>query len=111
VVCRGPLFQIRRSPSRCAEVRNAYGPTCLQCLTLKHSTIAFFLLATFPSHLLSERLWTPNDKRELMLPPRLKWILPTLGLLCGLRWFETDVSWLPIRSIFKGQAPFWTVWQ
>jgi hypothetical protein len=37
------------------------------------------------------------------LPPWLPWILPSSGLLCDLRWFETDVSGLPIGFFFKGQ--------
>ena len=28
------------------------------------------------------------------LPPRLNWILPSSGLVCRVRWFETDVSGL-----------------
>jgi hypothetical protein len=31
-------------------------------------------------------------------------ILPSSGLLSGVRWFETDVSGLFINHIFKGQA-------
>jgi hypothetical protein len=31
-------------------------------------------------------------------------ILPSSGLLRGVRWFETDVSGLPVGPIFKGQA-------
>ena len=42
--------------------------------------------------------------RDLRLPSRLKWILPPSGLLCGVRWFETDVSGLPVGAILKGQA-------
>ena len=34
--------------------------------------------------------------RDRRLPPRFNWILPSSGLLCGARWFETDVSELPI---------------
>lgn len=38
---------------------------------------------------------------DLMLPPRLKIVLPASGLLRSLRGFDNDVSVLPI---FKGQA-------
>ena len=31
-------------------------------------------------------------------------ILPSSGLLCGMRWFKTDVSGPPIGSVFKGQG-------
>jgi hypothetical protein len=31
-------------------------------------------------------------------------IISSSWLLCGVRWFETDVSGLPIGPIFKGQA-------
>ena len=31
-------------------------------------------------------------------------ILPSSGLLRGVRWFESDVSGLHIGSIFEGQA-------
>ena len=37
-------------------------------------------------------------------PPRLNWILPSSGLLHGVRRFETDVSGPPIGHIFKGRA-------
>jgi hypothetical protein len=33
-----------------------------------------------------------------------QWILPSAGLFRGVRWFETDVSGLPIGHIFKDQA-------
>ena len=32
------------------------------------------------------------------------WIIPSSGILRWVRWFETDVSGLPIGPIFKGQA-------
>jgi hypothetical protein len=35
--------------------------------------------------------------------PRLNWILPSLGLLRGVRWFKTDVSGLSIGPILKGK--------
>jgi hypothetical protein len=44
-----------------------------------------------------------GDRR---LPPRLNWILPSSGLIRGVRWFETDVSGLPVSSVLKGQAVF-----
>ena len=34
----------------------------------------------------------------------LKLIPPSTGLLHGVRWFDTDVSGLPISPIFKGQS-------
>jgi hypothetical protein len=40
--------------------------------------------------------------RDLRFPPPLKWILPSSGLLRGIRWFETDVSGPPIGPIFLG---------
>jgi hypothetical protein len=43
-------------------------------------------------------------RQDRRLPRRLNWILPSSGLLGGVRWFETDVSGLPIGSIFKGEA-------
>jgi hypothetical protein len=39
-----------------------------------------------------------------MVPPRLNSILLSSGLLRDVRWFETDVSELPIGLIFKAQA-------
>jgi hypothetical protein len=44
---------------------------------------------------------THPDRR---LPPWLKWILPSSGLLRGVRWFETDVSGPPISTILRGPA-------
>jgi hypothetical protein len=32
----------------------------------------------------------------------IRWKLPSSDLLCGMRWFKTDVSGLPIGPIFKG---------
>jgi hypothetical protein len=34
--------------------------------------------------------------RDYRLPPQLKRIIPSSGLLCGVRWFDTGVSGLPI---------------
>ena len=34
----------------------------------------------------------------------IKRIIPSSVLLRGVRWFDTDVSGLPIGPIFKGQA-------
>ena len=31
-------------------------------------------------------------------------IFPSSGLLRGIRWFQTDVSGLPVRRFFSGQA-------
>ena len=42
--------------------------------------------------------------RHRRLPPRLDRILPSSGMLRGVRWFETDVSGLPMGLIFKGQV-------
>jgi hypothetical protein len=45
-------------------------------------------------------LVTMHDR---MLQPRFNWITSSSsGLLRGIRWFQTDVSGLPIGSIFKG---------
>jgi hypothetical protein len=41
--------------------------------------------------------------RDRRLLPRLNWNLPSLGLSCGVWWFETDVSALSICPILKGQ--------
>jgi hypothetical protein len=41
---------------------------------------------------------------DLRLLPWLSWILWSHGLLRSIRWFETDVSELPISPIFKSQA-------
>ena len=58
--------------------------------------------------------WTStHGKIEYQLSPRLDWILPSCGLLRYVRWFETDVSVLPIGFIFKGQdvqRKKWTLW-
>ena len=35
---------------------------------------------------------------------KLDLILPSSGLLRGVRWFETDVSGLPTSLTFKGQS-------
>ena len=45
-----------------------------------------------------------RKKGELRLPPQLKLILTFYGLLRGVRWFETDVSELPVVLILKGKA-------
>ena len=42
--------------------------------------------------------------RDPRRPPRFDSILPSSELLCGLRWFETDVSGLPVGPIFKGSS-------
>ena len=47
---------------------------------------------------------TANYLRDRRLPPRLNWILQSSGLLRGVRWFETDVSWLPV---LLGQLNLW----
>jgi hypothetical protein len=39
--------------------------------------------------------------RDLRLPPRFKSLLPSSGLLRGVRWFDTDVSGLPVGPVFK----------
>ena len=36
-------------------------------------------------------------------------VIPSSGLIGGLTWFETDVSGLPIGSVFKGQGT-WNAW-
>ena len=41
--------------------------------------------------------------RVLRLPPRLNCIIPSSGLLRGVRWCETDISVLPVGPVFKGQ--------
>ena len=48
----------------------------------------------------------PISSLHISLPHKhnLTWILPSSGLLCGVRWFTTDVSGPPIGPIFKGQA-------
>jgi hypothetical protein len=48
--------------------------------------------------------WQPGEMRDLRLPPRLKWIFRSFGLLRGVRWFDTDVSGLPSGPIFKVQT-------
>jgi hypothetical protein len=50
--------------------------------------------------------------RDLRLPPRFKWIPPSLGLLLGVRWFKTDVSGLSIGSHLQGSScpSSWTAW-
>jgi hypothetical protein len=42
--------------------------------------------------------------KDRRFPPRLHRIRSSSGLLCEMRWFETDVSGLPIGPIFKGQS-------
>jgi hypothetical protein len=42
--------------------------------------------------------------RDLWLPTLLKLMLPSSGLLRGVRWIEIGVSGLPISPIFSGQA-------
>jgi hypothetical protein len=60
-------------------------------------------LYTYLHSLTSHQVAAPlfQDRR---LPPRLNWILPSSGLIRGVRWFETDVSVLPIDRIYNGQA-------
>jgi hypothetical protein len=42
--------------------------------------------------------------RDRRLPSRLNWILPSSGLLRGVKLLEPDVSELPVDLIFEGQA-------
>ena len=44
---------------------------------------------------------------DVRLPPRLKGILSSSGLLRGIRWFSIDVWGVRIGPIFKGQTS-WT---
>jgi hypothetical protein len=37
----------------------------------------------------------------ISFPPRLNRLIPSSGLLRGVRWLETDVSWLSVGPIFK----------
>jgi hypothetical protein len=47
-----------------------------------------------------------KDKNADQLPKiHATRILPSSGLLRGVMWFKTDVSGLPIGTIFKGQTP------
>ena len=46
------------------------------------------------------------EYRRLLL--KLNWILPSSGLLFGVRWLETDVLGLPTGHIFKDEA--WRAW-
>jgi hypothetical protein len=39
--------------------------------------------------------------QDCSLPSRLNWILPSSGILRSVRCFETDVSGVPIGSIFR----------
>ena len=57
----------------------------------------------------------PGKKTRIIryhrLPPRLYSIFPSSGLLRGVRWFETDVSGLPISVIFNDQIVWkWDPW-
>ena len=45
-----------------------------------------------------------GEYRDCRLPLQLNWNLQSYGLLYGVRWFETDVSGLPIGHMFKGQV-------
>ena len=45
-----------------------------------------------------------SSMRDRKLPPRVNRILPSSAFLRGIRWFQTNVSGLPIRPTFKGQA-------
>jgi hypothetical protein len=47
-----------------------------------------------------------NLLRDRRLPLRLNGILPSSGLLRGVRWFDMDVSKLSIGPIFKGKTSF-----
>ena len=42
--------------------------------------------------------------RDRRLPSRLNRILPSFGLLRGVRWFGTDVSALPVGPTFSGRG-------
>ena len=43
-----------------------------------------------------------NVMRGLRLPPLLKKSVPPSGLLCRVRWFDTNVSGLYFGPIFRG---------
>jgi hypothetical protein len=72
-------------------------------------------LSAFSSHSPSvSSVWRhykqPWTVPELGLTPRLKSLLPSSGLLHGVRWFETDVSGLHIFPIFKSQVSGLLLW-
>jgi hypothetical protein len=48
----------------------------------------------------TQESYAMSDRR---IPPRFNWIIRSSGLLRCVKWFETDVSGLPIDPIFKGQ--------
>jgi hypothetical protein len=58
------------------------------------------------------QIWTGfncyNNRTKLYYTLLCVWILPSSGLLRGVRCFEADVLGLPTGPIFKGQA--WTAW-
>ena len=58
----------------------------------------------FVTRTLKPEAVTYYEKRDRMIPPRLNWIILSSVLLRGVRLFQTDVSGLPLRPIFKDQA-------
>ena len=78
---------------------------CLQLGQIfeKYPNIKFYRSPSSGSRIVP---WRSDEQanRDRWLPPMLNWILPSSGLLHGVRWFETDVSGLPIGPIFNAQA-------
>jgi hypothetical protein len=50
-----------------------------------------------------------KNMRHCAFPLLLNRTLLFYGLLCGMRWFQTDVSLLPIGPVFKGQLSKTTI--
>ena len=82
----------------------------LICPSLFLKSILFWLWSVIPATLckhISETLhltWYIPDHR---LPLQLYWILLSSGLLRGIRWFQTDVSGLPVQSSRAKKKTSW----
>jgi hypothetical protein len=81
-------------------------PTVLQtffcCLTVK-LRITGYCFSQWSVYSLLIYIQTAQFLRDLRLPPRLNWILPSTELVRCVRWFESDVSGLLFGPIFKCQ--------
>ena len=88
--------------------RAVFDENVLLVLLSSRSRYVFLRLFCLVYFILKLSYWAAGETalismRDRILPP-LSSILPSSGLLSGVKWFRTDVSEVPIGPIFKGQA-------
>jgi hypothetical protein len=72
---------------------------CIHGMDMNHFTVSLIMCRCFCCP--QNNSWKNFRLLCRRLLPQLNWILPSFGLFCGVRWFETDVLGLP---------SYWTAW-